>query len=165
VGQLISRKRVVETVELLAQVAKERPIHLLVAGTGPLESEMRTCAKNHNFTSITFCGYTKPERLSQLYVSSDGLILLSEDEPWGMVVNESVIFGKKFIATDSVAAAVEFKKIRPSLGFFLNTVERDGFLTIKQAIVEETQEEKFSSEILPSPETMKSLFIDAMKLL
>lgn len=108
VGQLISRKRVVETVELLAQVAKERSIHLLVAGTGPLESEMRTCAKNHNFTAIGFYGYVNPERLSQLYVAADCLILLSKDEPWGMVVNESLLFNKNFLTTDSVAAGVEF---------------------------------------------------------
>jgi glycosyltransferase involved in cell wall biosynthesis len=108
VGQLISRKRVVETVELLAQVAKERPIHLLVAGTGPLESEMRTCAANYDFTAISFCGYSKPERLSQLYVAADALILISKDEPWGMVINEAMIFNKPFLATTSVAAAVEF---------------------------------------------------------
>ena len=115
VGQLISRKRVVETVELLAQVAKERSIHLLVAGTGPLESDMHICAANHGFTAITFCGYTKPERLSQLYVAADCLILLSEDEPWGMVVNESALFGLQVIATENVAAAVELFNKHPYL--------------------------------------------------
>lgn len=107
VGQLISRKRVVETVELLAQVAPERPVHLLVAGTGPLEEAMRNAAARHGFQAITFCGYAEPARLSQLYVAADALILLSEDEPWGMVVNEALLFGKSYITTDSVAAGRE----------------------------------------------------------
>lgn len=107
VGQLISRKRVVETVDLLAEVAREQPIHLLVAGTGPLEEAMRSTAAQQGFQAITFCGYAQPERLSQLYVAADALILLSEDEPWGMVINEALLFGKGFISTQSVAAAVE----------------------------------------------------------
>lgn len=107
VGQLISRKRVVETVELLAQVAPEQPIHLLVAGTGPLEEAMRSTATRHGFQTITFCGYAEPARLSQLYVAADALILLSKDEPWGMVVNEALVFGKTYITTDSVAAGKE----------------------------------------------------------
>lgn len=108
VGQLISRKRVVETVELLAKVAEEHPIHLLVAGTGPLEESMRCVAKRSGFQGITFCGYAEPARLSQLYVAADSLILLSEDEPWGMVVNEVLLFGKGYITTSAVAAGVEF---------------------------------------------------------
>lgn len=111
VGQLISRKRVVETVELLAQVASERPIHLLVAGAGPLEEAMRSTAAHQGFHTITFCGYTQPERISQLYVAADALILLSKDEPWGMVVNEALLFEKSFIATQSVAAAVELAQM------------------------------------------------------
>lgn len=108
VGQLISRKRVLETVELLAQAAQERPIHLLVAGTGSLEEQMHIRAQELGFSAISFCGYAAPERLSKLYVASDALILLSEDEPWGMVVNEALLFGKGYITSDSVAAGVEF---------------------------------------------------------
>ncbi|CBL44189.1 probable glycosyl transferase, group 1 [gamma proteobacterium HdN1] len=109
VGQLISRKRVVETVELLAQVAPEQPVHLLIAGTGPLEGAMRSAAARHEFQAITFCGYAEPARLSQLYVAADALILLSEDEPWGMVVNECLLFGNGYFTSTSVAAGVELQ--------------------------------------------------------
>lgn len=111
VGQLISRKRVVETVELLAQVAPEQPVHLLVAGTGPLEEAMRSAAESRGFQAITFCGYTEPARLTQLYVVADALILLSDDEPWGMVVNEAALNGLHIFTSAFVAAAVELKKI------------------------------------------------------
>jgi len=115
VGQLISRKRVVETIEVLAQVAKEQRVHLLVAGTGPLEDAMRTCAASNGFSAITFCGYAQPKQLSPLYVAADALILLSKDEPWGMVVNEAALFGLRILATNTVAAAVEFSKKFPNL--------------------------------------------------
>lgn len=108
VGQLISRKRVLETVELLAETAKKRPLHLLVVGTGPLEAQMRSKAQELNFSTISFCGYATPECLSQLYIASDALILLSKDEPWGMVVNEALLFNKGCITSESVAASMEF---------------------------------------------------------
>lgn len=107
VGQLISRKRVLETLDLIAKVSEQTPVHLIVAGTGPLEGEMKNKAKEVGFESISFCGYAQPDRLCELYVASDALILLSEDEPWGMVVNEALLFGKPYLVSDSVAAGVE----------------------------------------------------------
>lgn len=117
VGQLISRKRVLEMIELLANVSLDRSIHLLVVGSGLLESQMRLSASELGFNTISFCGYANPEELSRLYVASDALILLSNDEPWGMVVNEACLYGKGFISTDSVAAACEFETGRNNMVF------------------------------------------------
>ncbi|NOH45053.1 glycosyltransferase family 4 protein [Vibrio cyclitrophicus] len=108
VGQLISRKRVIETLELLAKASTQTQLHFVVAGTGPLEQEMRSKATELDFSDINFCGFVQDKGLSELYVAADSLILLSEDEPWGMVVNEVLLFNKKVVSTDSVAATVEF---------------------------------------------------------
>lgn len=110
VGQLISRKRVVETVEWVAKQGEKQPVHLIVAGSGVLEDAMKQKANSLNFKQISFCGYTQPERLSQLYVASDGLVLFSEDEPWGMVVNEALIFDKQVFSNENVGAAYEYKE-------------------------------------------------------
>ncbi|MEQ8731988.1 glycosyltransferase family 4 protein [Roseitalea porphyridii] len=107
VGQLISRKRVMETLELIARVAHVRPVHLLVAGSGPLEEHVRKRSQELAFDAVTFSGFTNSDRLSQLYVASDALILLSSDEPWGMVINEIMLFRKGFLATPEVGAAIE----------------------------------------------------------
>ena len=110
VGQLISRKRVIETVAEIAKLAETQKVHLLVAGTGPLESAMRSKAQSLNFSNITFCGFANSETLCELYTASDALVLLSKDEPWGMVVNEAILFNINFYCTNEVAAAVEFNK-------------------------------------------------------
>lgn len=107
VGQLISRKRVLETLELIARAARLRPVHLLVAGSGALEEHMRARARELGFEAVTFSGFADSERLSQLYVAADALVLLSSDEPWGMVINEIMLFGKGYLATPEVGAAVE----------------------------------------------------------
>lgn len=120
VGQLISRKRVLETIELLAKISVDMPIHLIVVGSGPLESDMLLNAQKLGFDETTFCGFAKPERLSQLYVASDALILLSEDEPWGMVVNESLLFQRPFFVTNSVASAFEFNLLNSKAGIIVD---------------------------------------------
>lgn len=114
VGQLIQRKRILETIQLLhdAQNDSPRPIHLIIAGSGPLEEKARSLANSLGFAShLHFTGFTKPDRLSQLYIAADRLILLSDDEPWGMVVNEALLFDKPFVCSQHVGAAREFKSI------------------------------------------------------
>lgn len=107
VGQLISRKRVCETMAQLELTAAGRRIHLVIAGSGPLEATLRQQAASSQHLSVTFAGYVEGEALWRLYSAADGLILLSDDEPWGMVISEGLAFGLPFVATRSVAAAVE----------------------------------------------------------
>ncbi|MGT8840175.1 glycosyltransferase family 4 protein [Vibrio cholerae] len=121
VGQLISRKRVLETVEFVAKLSKEFNTHLIVAGSGPLEGAMRDTAKNMNFKDISFLGYTDADRLSELYIASDALILLSDDEPWGMVVNEAIIFHKQIYCSANVAAAVEVNELY-DIGYIIKDI-------------------------------------------
>jgi len=141
VGQLVSRKRVVETVEYVAEQAKHRPCHLLVVGSGPLENEMRLKANELSFSAITFCGYANQECLCELYIASDCLVLLSEDEPWGMVVNEALLFDKPFVASESVGAAVDL------LG-----VNKNSILLSKKKI------ERAEEDGLATPQTMAMRF-------
>lgn len=107
VGQLIARKRVVQTLRAAAAANRSRPLHLIVAGDGPLMSELKRQAMELGFPQVSFCGHVEQDRLSQLYVACDGLILLSEDEPWGMVVNEALLFGKSCLCGEAVVAGQE----------------------------------------------------------
>ncbi|WP_421312029.1 glycosyltransferase [Aeromonas veronii] len=150
VGQLISRKRVVETVAAIAKLAETQKVHLLVAGTGPLESAMRSKAQSLNFSNITFCGFAHSETLCELYTASDALVLLSEDEPWGMVVNEAILFNINFYCTNEVAAAVEFNK-KFGVGVIYDFNSEFGVTKL---------ESKLDFEMLFSPKEMAILFID-----
>ena len=63
VGQFIARKRVKETVALLEQAAAKHPVHLILAGSGPLEHALReqTVACQHLTTS--FVGFVEGDAL------------------------------------------------------------------------------------------------------
>ena len=159
VGQLISRKRVLETVSLLADASKERSIHLIVAGSGPLEDEMKNLAVDKKFDAVSFCGYTDPKRLCQLYTASDGLILLSEDEPWGMVVNEALLMGIPYFVSDSVAAGVELLRKKHNGRVLLGCEQSEIVSRVHEFIVREKID--FKSYRF-SPSDMSSGFLECL---
>ncbi len=104
VGQLIERKQPFEVLKNIISISESQSVHLIFAGTGSLEPALKKEAENCAFTNINFCGFVAPDKLSQLYVASDGLVLLSDDEPWGMVVNEAMLFGKPVLVSKEVGA-------------------------------------------------------------
>lgn len=105
VGKLISRKRIVETIEILSKISIQSDIHFLVVGTGPLEKKLRAMVSESKTLKVNFLGHLGPEDLCKMYVICDSVILLSSDEPWGMVVNEAMLFSKNLILTSSVGAS------------------------------------------------------------
>ncbi|ASG00939.1 hypothetical protein CEG15_12435 [Vibrio anguillarum] len=156
VGQLISRKRVLETLELLAKASQQKKLHFIVAGTGPLEQDMRKKAFELGFSDINFCGFVQDKSLSELYVAADSLILLSEDEPWGMVVNEAIIFDCNFIVSSSVAAGVEFNSTL-DLGYVLSDLS-----LFSDFLINISNDEVVNNvDLLPTVDVMSKRFVDA----
>lgn len=157
VGQLISRKRVLETLDAAVEAAKAHSLHWLVAGSGPLEAQLRERSAAQPVLPVSFLGHVSGDALCRFYVACDGLILLSEDEPWGMVVNEALLFGKPFICSNHVAAAVEFSGAEYA-GVVLNCGTGEGFerelLSLRRARI---------SGSLPSPVSMACSFISASR--
>ncbi|MEQ3511926.1 glycosyltransferase [Pseudoalteromonas sp. BZB3] len=154
VGQLISRKRVIETVKLISALSSVQKVHLLIAGNGPLENEMKQVASDLSFEDITFCGFMDAEKLCELYTASDSLILLSEDEPWGMVVNEALLFENSVIASNAVAAAVEYRELSEVATLEHLSLSVEDF----RKIVSETDRKNGVPAALSSPEYMSEQF-------
>lgn len=109
VGQLIKRKRIKETIAASAKANDHHPVYLLIAGKGPLEASLRVYASSLGYCNVSFCGHADQEILSQYYVACDALILLSDFEPWGMVVNEALLFGKPVIVSPEVVSGIELQ--------------------------------------------------------
>lgn len=157
VGQLISRKRVLETLELVAKSNQHIKLHFIVAGTGPLESMMRKKASELKFDDINFCGFVQDKSLSELYVAADSLILLSEDEPWGMVVNEGILFSCCVFASNSVAAAMEYSSL-DQVKIINDIHDLDSFINSINNVLEL----KTDYSKLISPKEMHSKFVDSL---
>lgn len=80
--------------------------HLLYAGSGPLLSQLESEAANLGVASrVRFLGFVNQSQLPAVYTSADLLILPSEFEPFGLVVNEAMCCGCAAAASDRCGAA------------------------------------------------------------
>ena len=79
--------------------------YLVFAGDGPLRAELENDARKIGIAErVRFLGFVNQMGLPQVYASSDVLVLPSDYEPFGVVVNEAMLCGCPAIISDRVGA-------------------------------------------------------------
>lgn len=79
--------------------------YLVYAGDGPLRNDLEAETKTLGIADNTrFLGFVNQSGLPQVYCASDLLVLPSEYEPFGVVVNEMMLCGHGAIVSDRVGA-------------------------------------------------------------
>lgn len=102
-GYLIERKRPELLIHAVSALpAADRPVVLMI-GRGPLEDSLRQEARRLG-VEIVFCGFREGAELARYYLASDFLVLPSDDDPWGLVVNEAMAAGLPVISSDACGA-------------------------------------------------------------
>jgi len=81
---------------------------LLYVGDGMLKTSMMKYAKIHGIDSVHFFGFQDREQIPKYYAVSDALVLPSQREATGGVVNEAMAFGLPVIISDQVGFGVDF---------------------------------------------------------
>ena len=105
VGRLIPRKRPLDTIKALSLL--DRPeVSLTIVGDGPLEGDVRREAAKLG-KRIEIRDRLESGDLDAVYASADLLLVPSEREVWGLVVNEALAHGLFVIASDQVGSAVD----------------------------------------------------------
>jgi glycosyltransferase involved in cell wall biosynthesis len=99
VGRMAAEKGVELIVAAYHQARQQLPdgaIHLVVAGSGPREREVRAVGTDH----VTFLGaLDRREVLPRLYASADAFVFASTTETLGLVVLEAMASGLPVVAT------------------------------------------------------------------
>jgi glycosyltransferase involved in cell wall biosynthesis len=86
-------------------VAKAPGSHLVYAGEGPLRRELERQAKSLGLADrVHFLGFKNQSELPAVYRASDLLVLPSEYEPFGVVVNEAMLCGCAAAVSNRVGA-------------------------------------------------------------
>jgi glycosyltransferase involved in cell wall biosynthesis len=81
---------------------------LVYAGTGPLRAELEAEARELGVSGqVHFLGFVNQSQLPRVYRAADLLVLPSEYEPFGVVVNEAMLCGCAVAASDHVGAAYD----------------------------------------------------------
>jgi len=82
--------------------------HLVYAGEGPLRGELEAEAKSLGIAaSVRFLGFRNQSQLPAVYRAADLLVLPSEYEPFGVVVNEAMLCGCPVAVSDRVGAGYD----------------------------------------------------------
>ena len=104
-GKLIQRKRPLDAVRAIEKCAGE--VNLLILGDGPLRAEI---CKYEARLPIRCLGFVNQADLPRWYACGDVLVLPSEREMWGLVVNEGMACGLIPVVSDAVGCAPDLVK-------------------------------------------------------
>lgn len=100
VGKLIGLKRVGAVIRAFRRAGAGE---LWVVGSGAEEANLRSLAGDD--PTIRFLGFKNQTELPALYAASDALILFSDSETWGLVVNEGLAVGLPAIVSAECGCA------------------------------------------------------------
>lgn len=106
-GKLVRRKApelVIEAVRLLPVRVRDR-IVVGFLGDGDLRGAVECLAAASPIVKVRFFGFQNQRKLSPFYHAADLLVLPSQQEPWGLVVNDALHHGLPCVASDAVGCA------------------------------------------------------------
>ena len=81
--------------------------NLLMVGSGPLFDSVKETAETLGCSNIYFTGFVSQNELPGLLQCGDLFVLASENEPWGLVVNEAMASGMPVLSTSSIGSAYD----------------------------------------------------------
>ena len=136
-------------------------LHLLLVGDGPLRNELEEYVNKNFINNVTFSGYVKYPELPKFYGICDLFVHTSNNEPWGVSVQEAMAAGLPVITSEYVGASIDLIK-KGENGFIYNSgniqdlkAKLSNALTFDIQVVKETNEEIIESWNYLS--TLKSL--------
>lgn len=112
VGRLSEEKGLNTLVDAFSSVkTKLSKARLVIVGGGHLEQTLKKKVASLALDgSVEFAGGMPLEALSQHYLKATCLILPSESEPWGLVVNEALHYGCPVVVSDRCGCVPELVK-------------------------------------------------------
>lgn len=125
VGQLVPRKRVIETILALKQLNDDFLFKII--GEGPLKKRINSIIRQDK--RFRLLGSLPPDKVQEEYVASDTLILSSAFDGWGCSVNEALSQGCRVIVSDSCGSSSLIKS-NENLGNVFKSDDWDQFTQI-----------------------------------
>ncbi|MBU1109744.1 MAG: glycosyltransferase family 4 protein [Candidatus Riflebacteria bacterium] len=114
-SKLSSRKKILDLISsfdiLLKLCSSQIKPFLLIVGSGEQETQAGEMISNMGLSSLVhMAGFKNQTELPAYYKLCDVFVLPSENEAWGLVVNEAMNCGAAIVASDEVGAAYDLVK-------------------------------------------------------
>lgn len=106
-AKFIDRKRPMDLINAAAKYRGTGNIHVILVGDGALMDGCRNEIAAKKLTNVHLVGFKNQSELPTFYAAADALVLPSEYETWGLVVNEAMACGLPCIVSDACGAAAD----------------------------------------------------------
>ena len=104
-GKLVEFKRPLDVIDAAGMLRAAHSVRVLVAGSGPLEDQMASRARELGVPA-DFLGFCNQSEMPAAYAAADLLALPSDGrETWGLVANEALACGTPVLLSDQVGSA------------------------------------------------------------
>ena len=92
-----------------ARRLKDRGIrlHVVIVGSGEMSAELVDMAARLHLDNVHFHGFANQSALPRIYGAADVFVLPSENEPWGLAVNEAMCAGLPIVASAEVGCVAD----------------------------------------------------------
>ena len=108
VGRFVEKKNVAGLIASFASYVASEPgskRRLVLVGSGPLEQALRDQVSELGLEQkVVFTGFLEGAELARMLADALGLVLVSYNEQWGLVINEAVALGLPVIVSESPGA-------------------------------------------------------------
>ena len=105
-GKLQARKRPDDLLRAAARLKDRRVgFHVVMVGSGEMTAALVELAGRFGLDNVHFHGFANQSALPQIYGASDVFVLPSENEPWGLAVNEAMCAGLPIVASAEIGCA------------------------------------------------------------
>jgi glycosyltransferase involved in cell wall biosynthesis len=105
-GRFSEEKGTVELIQAYKLVSSPKKALVLV-GDGRLRGRMEALMDDDDHSSIYFMGFHNRNKIGKFYALADMLVLPSQKDTWGMVVNEGLCFSLPVVVSDQVGAGAD----------------------------------------------------------
>ena len=97
------RKRPDDLLRAAARLNREGIVfHLAMVGSGEMETELRGLARRLGLANVHFAGFVNQAALPRVYAACDVFVLPSENETWGLAINEAMCAGLPIVASTEI---------------------------------------------------------------
>jgi glycosyltransferase involved in cell wall biosynthesis len=107
-AKFFGRKRPDDLIRAAARLRDAgEAFHLVMIGAGEREADLRVLVQTLALNNVTFPGFVNQSVLPRAYAAGDIFVLPSDNEPWGLAVNEAMCAGLPIVLSEEIGCAVD----------------------------------------------------------
>ncbi|HEY8227538.1 MAG TPA: glycosyltransferase family 4 protein [Pyrinomonadaceae bacterium] len=145
-SKLLSRKRPMDLLLAFHRLQAEGVnAALLFVGSGERELELKNYVREHQLSDVHFLGFRNQSELPKFYSMADVFVFPSENEPWGLVLNEVMCAGLPVVASREIGAVPDLVHHGVN-GFTYDAGDIDQLSSALNQLLEAPEKRKFMAK-------------------